>query len=89
MTLNAAHSEAPSYLPLFLICALNTHARLLDRAGTRSSLRETLRFSPGEDSGGMWVQGPRPCSVKIARHSGLRWCRRKTPAIIMSRCTVY
>lgn len=41
---------------------------------------------PGEDSGGMWVQCPRPCSVKIAQPSSLWSGCRITSAIIIKGC---
>lgn len=41
---------------------------------------------PGEDSGGMWIQCPRPCSVKIAQPSSLWSGCRITSAIIIKGC---
>lgn len=41
---------------------------------------------PGEHSGGMWVQCPRPCSVKIAQPSSLWSGCRITSAIIQKGC---
>lgn len=41
---------------------------------------------PGEYSRGMWVQCPRPCSVKIAQPSSLWSGCRITPAIIIKGC---
>lgn len=43
---------------------------------------------PGEYSGGMWVQCPRPCSVKIAQPSSLWSGCRITSAIIIKRLHV-
>lgn len=81
-------SEAEMFFfwTIFLrVCSLNTY-KFGCLCRDKAFFEGKHRGLPGGDSAGMWVQIPRPCSVKIAQPWSLWfWCRI-TLAIIIKDC---